>query len=433
MRLHHLLLLTCLLFFGKSLIGQSYVFNSEGFVGSFRFAFEDPEKIRPRILMYTEKSGYTFNLISLTNNKDYPATLTIDSSRLPLLSRSYKIPSLIYNISVYHLNAKTSSIQADTTNATFSLSDLEKLTIIPIGGKNKISYLHIESTRIKVLLFDNAEFPNNTNLSEPIFLCRACEVKRISFFHCFIQGPSSIANMLLPESILLDHLSFEHPNSELDLTHFSVTDSNKICTLLLREMNDGISRIRLNYENFRLSFDSIANWQRERIYRQLLEEQQKDGFTFGYEKLEKEYKQFKYMKDHTLLGRLENWIDATWWDYGYDKFRVITNSIKIFLGFLLLNLFIYGNLIGVYQPEGFKEFDKDLRGRMGYLTQRKKLSFYLARIPAIVVYSGYIFWGLKLDLKELKLRKPLFYGILLIEYIAGLVCLAYIANYIISK
>jgi hypothetical protein len=49
------------------------------------------------------------------------------------------------------------------------------------------------------------------------------------------------------------------------------------------------------------------------------------------------------------------------------------------------------------------------------------------------LYTTFVFWGLKLDLKELEIKKPLYMTILIGQYITGLVCLAYIANYIISK
>lgn len=51
-------------------------------------------------------------------------------------------------------------------------------------------------------------------------------------------------------------------------------------------------------------------------------------------------------------------------------------------------------------------------------------AFYIPHL-----YSG----GLNLDLKELEIKKPLYMTILIGQYITGLVCLAYIANYIISK
>ena len=134
----------------------------------------------------------------------------------------------------------------------------------------------------------------------------------------------------MPRYVYISRPSFT-PGVELDLTGFETSNERDTCQIDLGKWIDGIPQLKLNYEYFQLLFDStIKIWQKDRVYRQLLDKQQKDGFTFGFQKLDKEYKKFKYTRDNTLLGRVHNWIDASWWEYGYEKSKVITNSILIF-------------------------------------------------------------------------------------------------------
>jgi len=198
-------------------------------------------------------------------------------------------------------------------------------------------------------------------------------------------------------------------------------------------MGDGMSHLKLDYEYFELLFENSKLWEKEKVYKQLLDEQLKDGFTFGYEKLDKEYSKFKFTKDGSVLGEIQNWIAATWWDYGYDKFKVIKNSLKIFLLFILINLLIYPLLCEVYCPQKFNDLRDRLTLRWAHPTGKVGWKLRLATIPGVIVYTAYIFWGLKLDLKEIELKKPAVYMLIMFEYVTGLICIAYVANYVFSK
>lgn len=100
---------------------------------------------------------------------------------------------------------------------------------------------------------------------------------------------------------------------------------------------------------------------------------------------------------------------------------------------MVINLLVFSNLTTIYFPEKFRQHDIRLADRISRNRRNRRWLYYIARIPAIFIYTSYVFWGLKLDLKEVEIRKPVFFAILIIEYLMGLICIAYIANYIISK
>lgn len=238
----------------------------------------------------------------------------------------------------------------------------------------------------------------------------------------------------LPKYIQIDKIACKREKCQMDLTQFVISDSNGICDL---RVGKGVANlIKANYKYFSLVFDSATTvYDKERIYMEMMDMQKVNYFLDGYEKLDKEYKAFKYLSRNSFVARLQNRIDKYWWDYGYDKFMVIKNSIKVFLLFFVINLLAYKGLSKVYHPIKFKEFDERLEMsnvdiKHPIATSIKK---YLKRIPVIFLYTAFVFWGLKLDLKELEIKKPIFMSLLIIQYVIGLICLAYIANYIISK
>jgi len=54
-------------------------------------------------------------------------------------------------------------------------------------------------------------------------------------------------------------------------------------------------------------------------------------------------------------------------------------------------------------------------------------------MAGVLLYTAFIFWGLKLDVKELVIKKWWAIILIVFEYSIGVVCLAYIANFIITK
>jgi hypothetical protein len=49
-----------------------------------------------------------------------------------------------------------------------------------------------------------------------------------------------------------------------------------------------------------------------------------------------------------------------------------------------------------------------------------------------LIYTSYLFWGLKLDFGKLKLANIPRAMLVIFQYLIGIICLAYLANYIIS-
>ncbi|MCR8557744.1 hypothetical protein KXD93_08835 [Mucilaginibacter sp. BJC16-A38] len=114
-----------------------------------------------------------------------------------------------------------------------------------------------------------------------------------------------------------------------------------------------------------------------------------------------------------------------WWnDYGFDKGKAVTSSLLILGIFFFVNLLFMDLFLDQYDVAGVKNAWEITA------TVKFKHSRYLI---LSLMYTSIIFYGIKLDFAQLKTKRLDVTICLLIEYISGLIAIAYIANLIISK
>lgn len=337
----------------------------------------------------------------------------------------YQLNSSPEGIFTNNFKGKKIDLSVDSVYISSELDTVGEYLItrwVSVTLKANVSF---EGSKLGVLKIDNSilDFRLESTAIDSLIL------KNVEFKEAY-----SIQSSPLPKYIRLDRVHCKDEKRLFDFTLFQIADSTKVCDL---NIGPGVAgQIKANYRYFNLAFDSATSlYDKEQVYTELLNMQRSSYFLDGYEKLDKEYKAFKYDSRGSFIAKLQNRIDKYWWDYGYNKFMVILNSIYLFLLFFVINLLAYKGLSKVYHPIKFKEFDERLEMSNVEIKHPVSTSVkkYLIRIPVIFLYTAFVFWGLKLDLKELEIKKPLYMTILIGQYMVGLVCLAYIANYIISK
>ena len=242
-----------------------------------------------------------------------------------------------------------------------------------------------------------------------------------------------VDNTSQPTELFIKNLDLGDNNAVLDLTQFK-NEEQKTCVLGVSLSE--ISKLRFNYSNYKISFSEevlerelnaqYLNSYKQSMYTIIIDLQKKYGFADGEEKVTKEYKSFQYTKNNSLLGIAANWLDRTWWDYGYEKGLIFRNTFYLLLLFYVFNLFGYRKLVHNLYP--LNEFVKaDEQPVQGKFRRVRRYAAYC------LFYTGYVFLGLRLDFKILILKNLWLAAYIIIQSIVGLICLAYIANYIISK
>ena len=234
----------------------------------------------------------------------------------------------------------------------------------------------------------------------------------------------------------LDLSGIQLKGDNLDLTNSTVNKKYGKC--LINLVNADIEKIKLRYSMFELYFpdkDDLTSDMNTNIYERLLKTQKDNGFTSSYEKLDKDYAEFKYLKSGkywSIIGVPLNFLDKNWWGYGYDKMLIIRNTLFIFILFSIINCIFFGWIINIYDVPNLKDLAEVVIAKNVILQRIKTL-------PIAFFYTGLIFFGLKFSTENLKYKENLigwrFFNLVyfFVIYLGGLVCLGYMANLILSK
>jgi hypothetical protein len=237
------------------------------------------------------------------------------------------------------------------------------------------------------------------------------------------------------------------------------TDTNHY--IFINLLNTDISKVKIDYIHFRLWLtdtrasedkawfkkhsDLLSHDQKASIYQSLLKNFQTSGQTESYKNLEIEY---KYLADDGSF--LSFWLPDWWWRFGHEKWRVFLHIVLFLLLFTIITFFCLPALNNrVYNFEFIPEFHP--LHKLGQLTLESGFIFFwnkyypvkkwlhvfihqiLARFWYSFVYSTIIFFVIYLKVEKVQFSRKLGTFYLMIVYSTGLICLGYIANYIIAK
>ncbi len=182
-----------------------------------------------------------------------------------------------------------------------------------------------------------------------------------------------------------------------------------------------LSKIQLDYQYFKLIFraspDSvdISADEKEKLYEGLLNNFKTRGYLESYRLLDIEYQRFK--AKNSTLGFLW-WIPEYWWNYGYNKEWIFYWVIGFMLAFTFINFFAYNWIVPIYKPDHLPVWIQEYSwGRFWY-------SF---------VYTGMIFFSFSLKIDKIKVKNKGGTLYLVLLYSVGLICIAYMANFVIQK
>lgn len=211
------------------------------------------------------------------------------------------------------------------------------------------------------------------------------------------------------------------------------------CKLNLRGVN--IEKLKLSYEYFELYHPekiSLSTYDESvGVYEGLVKNFKNNGQQASLERVDKEFQEFKLTRhpDAHFGDVLLNWINKHWNDYGYAKGRIWAWTGGFFLFFWLVNWLRFPHIFhNNYQIKSIREIlqERKIWGDLVY--DSSKASFVNFRaLDQSLIYTALVFFGLKLSIENFNFRN--FRGVLYIglQYVTGLICLAYLANFMISS
>jgi len=282
-----------------------------------------------------------------------------------------------------------------------------------------------EADFLEATFKEEADFSETTFEAEADF-SEATFESGVSFLGATFGNKSSFYETLFADTLDLEEI--EVIGKEIDLTFITDSiehDTLKICKLFLYGAD--IDKIKLNYRDFRLGFYStLTPNQRENVYTQLLNKIQKDGDTKSYQKLDIEYRKFNYDNDEELFLK---WLSEWWWNFGYSKGLIFNRALLFLLVFTIFNWIFLSPLNSkVYM---IKTVDESLESLQ--LKKIRGLKYYFHTLILSLYYTSLIFFGLRMSVENIRLKSYLAVGYVLTIYASGLICLAYMFNFVIQS
>jgi hypothetical protein len=299
-----------------------------------------------------------------------------------------------------------------------------------------------DATFSKDVIFTGVHFANNAYFDDVSFL------KGAYFNGAQFSAFAKFTNLTLTDStemdftdaVLPDTLDFSENKalkSEIDLTNADFTnprmynnESGAYKPHLIFLYKTDISRFRIDYFHFCLLLpdstlsptcqgrrQKISNDEKESIYEALLNNFKLQGQDESYKRLDIEYQNFKWK--HSWAWWLR-WLPALWWNFGYDKEYIFVWVIGLVFFFSVINIFALDFMNGsVYPVDNIPADTSEMRvGK---------------RVWYSLLYTSNIFFRLSLDAKGIRLERLLATIYLFVIYLMGIVCLGYMANFVLQK
>jgi len=275
-----------------------------------------------------------------------------------------------------------------------------------------------ESEFHKMVLFSGTRFFGKADFSEMVL------GDTTQFY--FVQA-------LFPDT--LDFSGVQEISNEIDLTKANFTDSSRYKSSTgyyrphyINLYHSTISKFRLDYIHFTLLFpDSvvvsdfpftkrkISDDEKEAIYEGLLKSFTDSGQIESLKLLDIEHQTWLWERG---AFKYFSWLPKYWWNFGYNKENIFLWSFFFVTLFTMINAFVLEYLNKkVYNVENIPEAIGSLPWRLWYS----------------LVYTSSIFFRLTLKIEKIDFKRVGGTLYLLLIYSLGLVCLAYMANFVIQR
>ena len=326
-----------------------------------------------------------------------------------------------------NLNVNTFQEIADFTDNTFNKPAVFEFSVF----KNEARFL-ADSFKENVDFY-RARFHNLVNFHGSIFYKNAK-------FDNIIIGDS--AKLIFQEAVLPDSISFCNipiiPD-EIDLSRANFTDKSRCDSIhgkykkgkwhYINLYKSNFAKFHLDYIHFRLFFidpltlNPLPPDEIKSMYEALLKNFKDRGQMDSYKLLDIEYQE--YMDDS--LWKWKTRLSRWWWNFGYEKGKIFGHTLLFLLIFTILNFFWLNRL---NDKDGIYFIDRI--PRVHPINSRITIKKLLSRIWYSLMYTGSIFFLFSLKIESIRFKS---FGIVYIVliHILGLICIAYMANFVLQR
>ncbi len=296
-------------------------------------------------------------------------------------------------------------------------------------GSETIPHLFLYYCKVDTLLFFGHKFLGEVNFDEN-------DIDRLSFQNCvFYQLPRIKGR--LPSNLSFTDCNFqldaiEDKYAKIDFRNTELRDSSR-CKLRISHV--AVDKFLLPYSHFELVFDSTETFEnRTQIYEDIINSCKSNGMVESSKNWDIEYKSFLMRKNFPRIGNLLVKFNVHWWNFGYDKWKILVIWLPLFfLFFLVLNLLlVQGLFLFVYRDEELEKSTFHTQLRKFFKNDMPDFSQPRFRFAYTLFYTSSIYFGLKLKLNALNYSNLWGTFYILLMYGVGSVHLAFALSYILD-
>jgi hypothetical protein len=303
-----------------------------------------------------------------------------------------------------------------------------------------------------------ADFSTDTFNSDAIFTdvrflggCRFTNTifqNTADFSYSIFKKSAIFSNIGLTDTTELDFYKASFPDTldfsdispvprEINLSKGVEYDS---CLHYIYLEGSDISKFRLDYHFFRLLFKDpkppyrdMTVDQIDAVYENLLKNFQERGQLESYKLLDVEFNDYQWNQKPFFLARWFHIVPHYWNAYGHDNARVFLWAGIFLLLFTCITFRRLEHLVkDVYLMTNVKDF-KTLAEIKMIPKKSDRAREYLERFWNSLVFTSTIFFLFSLSINRFKFKykRAAFY--LLVVYTVGIICIAYMANFVINR
>jgi hypothetical protein len=387
------------------------------------------------------------------SDRDKALTLNVDGLHFPVTAVSYpssRKPALFYNSPLMpidsHFNVDENYWSEKIEKMEISNLDCDYLEVsspdtLSVSVSGNIKAMRFQSYFLGAkgfldLTVNSASLPNLDSLvitDKELGLIRLWTTcKKLVIKDCLVSSSSILGiTSHRPDTLVLDHVWFSGNGLlTVDQGVYSVGGAK---TVLVLENTD-VSRIKLDYSDFFYQpyFKASHNkkkqdWSYSKAKQNFLAliEGQKASFNeAGMTAASADFARFEDQKNG--LTRFFSPFKRWWNNYGFDKVKVIYSILSMFLGIVVFNALFFRSIVAVYKISSIDT------ARARLISGSRSFNTSISRFILVCFYSGYVFFGLKLDVSKLELKSYWLAIMIILEYTAGIISMAYLANLILA-
>jgi uncharacterized protein YjbI with pentapeptide repeats len=318
-------------------------------------------------------------------------------------------------------------------SAAFSGESISSFQFDAVTFEKYVSFAgkYRSSLRLDEVLFKDGV---NFQMSQfnGLFLYRTKFAGVVNFSLSEFTSAPRIHEIVLPQKLIFERVNLTSlsPTEFVDFRLARLEPDSAKCIITVEGTD--LSKLLLPFSLFELGFSPNTTYEIKcGLYEGVLKSCKDAGMLDSYKGWDIEYNKMKNIHNSGGIGRIKNFINKYWWNFGYEKWRILWIWLPAaFLMFLLYNLIMIKRLIfRMYFDEDLGSTFLRKRDKSNILSHLNKFTF---RLSYTIFYTATIYFGLRLKHEAVNFQNFWYLVYLYLIFCVGALHMAFALSYILD-